>query len=108
LGADLYRETTCRAERCEGFQAIVDRWMGMSFNKGDLIMNCQQLVEAGYQYVSLQHNKNPVTIMSSDGNTTKSTATILKIAVVTDDRLKGYKFDHTEGENNRVAVFNQV
>jgi len=70
-------------------------------------MNYQQLVEAGYKYVCLQHNKNPVTIVS-DGNSTESVATILKIAVVTDRRLEGYKFDHSEGTNEDIAVYNQV
>jgi hypothetical protein len=70
-------------------------------------MNYQQLVEAGYQYVSLQHNKNPVTILS-DGNTTETIATILKIAIVTDERLKGYEFDQSEGTNKTIAVFNQL
>jgi hypothetical protein len=70
-------------------------------------MNYQQLVEAGYKYVCLQHNKNPVTILS-DGNTTESIATVLKIAIVTDRRLEGYEFDHREGTNEDIAVYNQV
>ena len=59
-------------------------------------MNYQQLVEAGYKYVCLQHN------------TGKSIASILKIAVVTNKVLKGYEFDHTEGKNKDIAVYNQV
>jgi hypothetical protein len=68
-------------------------------------MNQQQLVEAGYQYVCLQHTKKQITLANNDG---KSMATILKIAVVTDKLLEGYAFDHGEGENKDIAVYNQV
>ena len=68
-------------------------------------MNHQQLVEAGYQNVCLQHTKEPVALPNNEG---KSITTVLKIAVVTDKVLNGYEFDHTEGKNRDIAVYNQV
>ena len=59
-------------------------------------MNYKQLTENGYQYVALQNKHN------------EPSASILKIAIVTDKTLEGYVFDHTEGKNQDIAVFNQL
>ncbi len=61
-------------------------------------MTHQQLVEHGYQYVW----------MIPKEETTNTIGRLIKIAVVTDKLLEGYKFDRCEGKNKDIAVFNQL